>query len=82
MSATNTVSIPNDLLRDISQRANHTGLSTQEWVSKVLAERVRLELQTEEFFSRRTAGASTKTLGELLDKAGDNPPDTGDEFED
>jgi hypothetical protein len=80
MSATNTVSIPDELLRDISQRANHTGVSTQEWVANVLAERVRLELQTEEFFSRRAAGASTKTLGELLDKAGDNPPDPGDEL--
>jgi len=81
MSAATAIPIPEDLFREVSQQANHAGLTTQEWAAKVLAERVRIERQTEEFFRLRAAGASAKSLGELLDKAPDRPPDPGDEFE-
>jgi hypothetical protein len=81
MSAVTTVSLPAELLREVAQQAEHTGMPIQEWVAQVLAERVRLERQTEEFFAIRAARASGKKLGELLDKAPNRPPDPGDEFE-
>jgi len=81
MSAANTVSLPDELLREVSKQADHTGVPMQDCVAQVLAERVRLERQTEEFFAVRAARASGKTLGELLDKAPNRPPDPGDEFE-
>ena len=82
MSAANAVPLSDELFREASQHADQTGISTQEWVSMVLAERFRLERQTEEFFRARAARSSGKTLGELLDKAPNRPPDPGDEFED
>jgi hypothetical protein len=81
MSAANSIPVSEELYRDILQQANETGVSTYEWVCSVLAERVRIERHTEEFFRQRAAGASSRTLGELLDKAPNRPPDPGDEFE-
>jgi hypothetical protein len=81
MSAATSIPIPDDLFREVSQQANHAGVSAQEWAANVLAERVRIERQTEEFCRLRAAGASSKSLGELLDKAPDRQPDPGDEFE-
>ncbi len=82
MSAANAVPLSEELYREVSQHAEQTGISAEQWVSNVLAERFRLERQTEEFFSDRASRASGKTLGELLDKAPNRPPDPGDEFED
>ncbi len=81
MSAANTVSLPDELLREVAQQADHSGMPMQDWVAHVLAERVRLERQTEEFFAFRAARASGKKLVELLDKAPNRPADPGDEFE-
>jgi len=81
MSAATAIPIPEDLFEQVSQQANHAGMSPQDWAAKVLAERVRIERQTEEFFRLRAAGASDKSLGQLLDKAPDRPPDPADEFE-
>jgi hypothetical protein len=75
------IAVSDELYRDVSQRADRTGVSTEEWVSSVLSERVRLERQTDDFFDRRAKGASSRTLGELLDKAPNRPPDSGDGFE-
>ena len=47
-----------------------------------LSDRIRSERETDDFFDRRANGASSKSLGELLDKAPNRPPDPGDEFED
>ena len=81
MSATHNVPISDELFREAAQHAAHTGMSTEEWVANILAERFRLERQTEEFFRVRAARASGKKLGELLDKAPDRDPDPGDELE-
>ena len=81
MSPATAIPIPEDLFREVSQQANHAGVSAQERAEKVLAERVRIERQTEEFFRLRAAAASAKSLGQLLDKAPDRAPDPGDEFE-
>jgi hypothetical protein len=80
MRAAHNVAISEELFRDVSQRADDTGVSAEEWVSSVLAERVRTERQTAEFFRRRAAGASHRRLGDLLDKAPDVPPIPGDEL--
>ena len=80
MSAANAIPLPEELFREVSQHADHSGLSAEQWVAKVLAERVRIERQTEEFFALRAARASGKSLGELLDKAPNRPPDRGDEL--
>jgi hypothetical protein len=80
MSAAHTIPLPEELFREVSQHAGQSGLSAQEWVAKVLAERVRVERQTEAFFRERATRASGKSLGELLDKAPDRPPDPGDEL--
>jgi hypothetical protein len=81
MGAANSIPVSDDLYREISRRAKQTGVSAEDRVASVLVTRVRMERQTEEFFRRRAAGASSRSLGELLDKASDPPPDAGDEFE-
>jgi hypothetical protein len=80
MSAANSIPVSEEIYRDVSQWADQTGMSLQDWVSSVLAERVRLERQTAEYFRTRAAGASGRPLGELLDKAPNRPPDPGDEL--
>jgi DNA-binding FadR family transcriptional regulator len=81
MSSANSVALPEELFREVSHHATQTGVSEQEYVARVLEERFRLEQQTAEFFRKRASQASSKTLGELLDRAPDSPPDPGDEFE-
>jgi hypothetical protein len=81
MSAAINIPLPDELFHKVAQHAGHSGQSPQEWVINVLAERVRVEKITEEFFALRAARASGKSLGELLDKAPNRPPDPGDEFE-
>ncbi len=81
MSAANSsVPIAQDLLHDVEQQALHDGVPVQEWIALALAERVKIERQTEEFFRQRAGKASGMLLGELLDKAPDVPPDPGDEL--
>jgi hypothetical protein len=83
MSAANsTIALPADLLHDISEEATREGVPTEEWVTKALAERLRAQRLTEEFFRIRAAGASGLSLGAILDKGGDpdRDPDPGDEL--
>jgi hypothetical protein len=40
-----------------------------------------LENADAEYFRVRAARASGRSLGEILDRGGNNPPDPGDEFE-
>ena len=80
MSVANSIPVSAELYREVAQQANQTGVSPQEWAAMVLADRVYLERQTEEFFNRRAENSSCKSLGELLDKAPNVPPDPGDDF--
>jgi hypothetical protein len=79
--ALDSVPISKELFRDVAQQASRDGVALEEWVSNALAERVRVERQSEEFFRRRAAGASSLTLGALLDKASSRDPDPGDELQ-
>jgi hypothetical protein len=81
MSTPANIRVSDDLYRAVSDRADRTGVSAEDWATKVLAERVRLEQMTDEVFDRRARGASAKSLGELLSNAPDREPDPGDEFE-
>lgn len=81
MSATNSIPVSEELYRELTQRAEETGVSPQDWAASVLEARIRIERETDRFFDARAARASSLTLGELLDRAGNNnPPDPGDEL--
>jgi len=80
MNATNSISVSEELYREVSQRAKEIGVTPQDWASSVLSARVQVERLTDRFFETRAAGASSKPLGELLDKAPNRPPDPGDEL--
>jgi hypothetical protein len=75
MSPVNIIPVSEDLYREVAQRAQQNGLSTQDWISSVLEARVRMERETEEFFKKRAAGAGPLSLGQSLNKAPDRPPD-------
>jgi hypothetical protein len=80
MSATSQIALPEALLQQAASQANHLGVSTERWIELAVAERLRLENADAEYFRTRAARASGRSLGEILDKGGDNPPDPGDEF--
>jgi len=83
MSAgTNSIALPEGLLRDISQQASLEGVAPEDWVLNALAERIREQKQADEFFRRRAAGAKGISLGEILNRIpqNDREPDPGDEL--
>jgi hypothetical protein len=80
MSTTTQVALPVTLLQKAADQASHLGVSTEQWIELALAERIRLEDADAEYFRIRAARASGRSLGEILDKGGDNPPDPGDEL--
>jgi hypothetical protein len=79
MSATQ-IALPEALLQQAADQAGRLGVSTERWIELAIAERIRMENADAEFFRQRASRASGKTLGELLDKAPDRPPDPGDEL--
>jgi len=80
-SANATFALPESLAEKVAQRANSAGLSAEQWIEAAVAERIRLEEQTSAFFAPRAAKASGRSLREILQNVGDNPPDPGDELE-
>jgi hypothetical protein len=80
MSATSQIALPETLLQKAADQASHLGVSTERWIELALAERIRLENSDAEYFRARAARASGRSLGEILDQGGDNPPDPGDEL--
>jgi hypothetical protein len=81
-ASSHPVTLPEDLLQNAAQHADRLGVSTQQWIELALAERIRREEETEAFFAVRAAHATGRSLGEILDEGGNNPPDPGDELED
>jgi hypothetical protein len=69
-----------DLMRSAQQCAAREGKSLRQWIRSALEERVRLERSAEEFFKRRSAGATGETLRWALDNGPDRAPDPGDEL--
>ena len=53
--------------------------SSKERVAAV--EKLLLEEKTEEFFKLRIARSSDRSISEILQGVGDNPPDASDELE-
>ena len=80
MSGAASILISADLLEEANRQAEKLGVSTQEWVKLALTERIRLEQETAEFFRQRAARASGRSLSEILNQGGNNPPDPGDEL--
>jgi hypothetical protein len=80
MSATSQVALPEALLQEAASQASNLGVSTERWIEIALAERIRLENADAEYFRARAARASGRSLGEILDGGGNNPPDPGDEL--
>jgi hypothetical protein len=75
------IALPEALVHDAAERAGQLGVSTEKWIELALSERLRVEKMTADFFAVRAARATGRSLGEILDQAGDNPPDPGDELE-
>jgi len=75
-----SVEVPDNLMQDALQSAAREGKSLHQWVRSALEERVRLERSAEEFFKKRSAGATGETLRWALDNGPDRPPDPGDEL--
>ena len=78
--ATNSVMLPEHIVRAAEVQAQLLGVSTEQWIETAVAERIRLENAGAEYFRARAARASGRTLGEILDQGRDNPPDPGDEL--
>ena len=74
------VELSEPLMQDATEIAEKSGMSVATWISSIVAERLRAERLSEEFFRRRAAGADGKTLLALLDLAPDRTPDPGDEL--
>jgi hypothetical protein len=79
-TANQLIALPEALVQEAANQANHLGISTEQWIETALAERIRLENADSEYFRARAARASGRSLGEILDQGRDNPPDPGDEL--
>jgi hypothetical protein len=75
-----SVEVPDNLMQDAQRSAAREGKSLPQWVRSALEERVRLERSAEEFFKRRSAGATGEALRWALDNGPDRSPDPGDEL--
>jgi|HubBroStandDraft_5_1064220.scaffolds.fasta_scaffold721250_2 hypothetical protein len=75
------VRLSGSLLQDVSQDADRSGLSLENWFVSLAVERMRDKQVTERFFSRTPQESDGRKLLEILDSTKDNPPIPGDEFE-
>ena len=74
------VRISDPLLSEAALQAKRAGVSVEEWLVSIAAERVRDEQVSERFFSRANEESAGRTMLELLDSAKDGPPMQGDEI--
>jgi hypothetical protein len=75
------VRLADPLLQDAAQEAARIGLSLEEWLRSLAADRVRSAYVTEKFFSRTPRPEDAAELMALLDQAPNRQPDPGDEIE-
>ena len=75
-----TVKLPPSLENAARKLADEDGVSLDQWVSIVVAEKIGLIEGTKEFFIRRAQGADQIDFLELLRNAPERPPDPGDEL--
>ena len=78
--ATNSVTLPESIVRAAEVQARLRGVSLEDWVSRAVAERLDTDEGAREFFRRRADGATGDALRRALDAVPDSPPDPGDEL--
>ena len=71
--------ISDRLLSEASVQAIRAGLSIEEWLLSVAAERIRDAQVSERFFAQATQESAGRTMREILDSAHDGMPLAGDE---
>jgi len=74
-----SVHISDPLLSEASLQATRAGVSIEEWLLSVAAERIRDEQVAGRFFVRTPDGSAGQTMLEILDSASDGPPMKDDE---
>ena len=80
-AATSPVLLPESVVRAAEVQARMRGVSLEEWVSRIIVERLDTPEGAREFFRRRAAGATGDALGRALAAVPSRPPDPGDELE-
>lgn len=75
------VDLPPSLAKAASKLAEEDGVSLSQWVSVAVAQKIGAVETAEEFFSRRSRGADQIDFLEILRKAPDRAPDSGDTIE-
>lgn len=75
------VHLSGSLLEDVSQDADRSGMSLEDWLISLAEDRIRDKQVTERFFSRAPQNSDGKRLLEILDSTNDHPPMPGDELE-
>jgi len=80
VDATNSIGLPESIVRAAEVQAGLRGVSVEEWISRVLVERLDTAEGASEYFRNRAAGATGDALRRALDAVPNNPPDPGDEL--
>jgi hypothetical protein len=76
-----SVRISEPLYEDASQQARRAGISLEQWLLAVAADRVRDDQVADRFFRHRVPQElAGQMIREILDSVPDNPPDPGDEL--
>jgi hypothetical protein len=75
------VHLSGSLLQAASDQAARNGISLEDWLRSLAAERVRDAYVTEKYFMRSPQSGDAAEIFAILDKAGDQPLHPGDEFE-
>jgi hypothetical protein len=68
------------MLGEALQQAERSGMSVEQWLISVAAERIRDEQVAARFFSRTPQHEDGQSLMDLLAKTRDNPPGPDDEL--
>lgn len=72
--------LPQSLKMAAQRLAREDGVSLNQWITVALAEKVGAVETAADFFQRRASRASTGDFQEILNKAGSQPPLSGDEM--
>jgi len=74
------VHLSGSLLQGAADQAARNGISVEDWLRSLAAERVRDAYITEKYFSRKAQAGDAEELLAILDMAPDVPPIPGDEL--
>jgi len=75
------VHLSGSLLQAAADQAARNGVSLEDWLRSVAADRVRDAYITEKYFSRKPrSGDAGKRMLEILNSTNDHPPLPGDEL--